>query len=192
MNPPETKPSISTLGLFTRERITFQKLFRNEILTLSWFEAWIYPLWTQSPFKLGFWNAEKRVFWIVIHLKSLILRTCEHNTLSERELCMRIWEYMHAGAIHGSICAVGTKYYLAVCRTCSWLKVKRRLQCLWMHRVQTTNPIRKRIAIQNGFQNVISSFVNRPNVSLRSPWGKLRLPNHLAAIGYAWMSLIHH
>ena len=143
----------------------------------------------KALFKSGFWNAKKMVFWIVIHLKSLILRTCEHNTLLERDLCVRIWE-MHAGAMHGSICAVGTKYYLAVCRSCSWSDGGcNACECTeFKSRTQS----RKRIAIQNGFQNVISSFVNRPNVWLRSPWGKLRLPNHLAAIGYAWMSLIHH
>ena len=32
--------------------------------------------------------------------------------------------------------------------------------------VQITNPIRKRIAIRNGFRNVIRSFVNRPKVKL--------------------------
>ena len=34
--------------------------------------------------------------------------------------------------------------------------------------VQITNPIRKRIAIRNGFQNVIRSFVNRPKVNQAS------------------------
>ena len=38
------------------------------------------------------------------------------------------------------------------------------LQCMWMHVVQITNPIRKRIAIRNGFRNVIHSLVNRPIV----------------------------
>ena len=64
-----------------------------------------------------------------------------------------------AEAMHGSIsadCAVGTKYYLTVRWSCS------RLQCLWTHVVQITNPFRKRIAIRDGFQNVIRSFVNRP------------------------------
>ena len=37
-------------------------------------------------------------------------------------------------------------------------------QCMWthVHVVQITIPITKRIAIRNGFRNVIHSFVNRP------------------------------
>ena len=42
--------------------------------------------------------------------RNLILRTCEHKALSERDSCMRILE-MCAEAMHGSISAVGTKYY---------------------------------------------------------------------------------
>ena len=38
-------------------------------------KAWFCPLWTQSSFKSGFWNAKRRAFWIVIHVESLILRT---------------------------------------------------------------------------------------------------------------------
>ena len=64
--------------------------------------------------------------------------------------------------MHGSICAVGTKSYLADRRSCSWSG--RRLQCLWTHVVQIMNQIRKRIAIRNGFWNVILSFVNRPHI----------------------------
>ena len=48
---------------------------------------------------------QRIVFWIVIRLESLILRTCEHKALSERDLCVRILE-MHVEAMHGSICAV--------------------------------------------------------------------------------------
>ena len=75
---------------------------------------------------------------------------CERKALLEHDLCMRILE-MRAEAMHGSICAVGTKHYLAVRRSCSWLG--RRLQCLWthVHVVQITNPITKQIAIRNGF-----------------------------------------
>ena len=41
------------------------------------------------------------------------------------------------------------------------------------HAVQITNPIRKRIAIRNGFRNVIRSFVNRPSVyTCLTCWGK--------------------
>ena len=48
-------------------------------------------------------------------------RTCERKALSERDACVCILE-MRAEAMHGSIsmdCAVGTKYYLAVHRSCS-------------------------------------------------------------------------
>ena len=128
-------------------------------------KAWFYPLWTQSSFKSGFWNAKKMAFWIVICLESLILRTCERKALLEHDSCVRILE-MHAEAMHGSICAAGTNYYLPVRRSCLWSG--QRLQCMWTHVVQITNPIRKRIAIQNGFRNVISSFVNRPNDSWSS------------------------
>ena len=102
----------------------------------------------------------------MIHVESLILRTCECKALSDRDSCMCILE-MHVEAMHESIsadCAVGTKYYLAVHRSCSWLG--RHLRCMWTHVVQITNPIRKRIAIQNGFRNVIRSFVNRPIISI--------------------------
>ena len=87
-------------------------------------------------------------------------RTCERKALSERDSCVCILE-MRAEAMHGSIsvdCAVGTKYYLAVRRSWSWLW--RRLKCMWTHVVQITIPNTKRIAIWNVFQNVIRSFVN--------------------------------
>ena len=125
-------------------------------------KAWFYPLWMQSSLKSGFWNAKKEVFWIMIHIESLILRTCECRALSECDSCVRILE-MHAEAMHGSIsvdCTVGTKYSLTMRRSCLWLG--RHLQCMWTHVVQITNPIRKRITIRNGFRNVIRSFVNRP------------------------------
>ena len=69
-------------------------------------------------------------------------RTCECKALSERDSCVCILE-MCAEAMRGSIsadCAVGTKYYLAVRRSWSWLG--RRLQCMWMHVVQITKRIR--------------------------------------------------
>ena len=92
-------------------------------------------------------------------------RTCERKALLERDSCVRILE-MRTEAMHGSIsadCAVGTKYYLAVHRSCTWLG--RRLQCMWTHVVEITILITKRIAIRSGFRNVIRSFVNRPIVN---------------------------
>ena len=75
----------------------------------------------------------------------------ERKALSERDSFVCILE-MRTEAMHGSIsadCAVGTKYYLAVRRSWSWLG--RRLQCMWTHILQITIPIRKRITIQNVF-----------------------------------------
>ena len=51
---------------------------------------------------------QKKGVWIMIHLESLILSTCECKALSERDSCMRILE-MHVEALHGTIRAVGTK-----------------------------------------------------------------------------------
>ena len=66
-------------------------------------KAWFYPLWTQSFFKSGFWNTfwntKKEVFWIVIRVESLILRTCECKALSERDSCVHILE-MSTEAMH--------------------------------------------------------------------------------------------
>ena len=122
----------------------------------------------QSSFKSCFWYAKKGAFWIVIRLESLILNICKCKALLERDSCVHILE-MRAEAIHGSICAVGIKHYLAVRRSC--------LQCLWML-VEITKPIRKRIAIRNGFRNVIRSFVNRPRVYAAKCWN--------FCMGYTW------
>ena len=50
---------------------------------------------------------KNRASWIMIHLESLIRRTCECKTLSERDSCACILE-MCAEAMHGSISAVGS------------------------------------------------------------------------------------
>ena len=152
------------MGLFTKERITFRKTFRNVIRTLSWFESLILPFVNATLFQI---RLLKR---ILKRGKRGVLdrdprrkpdsRTCERKALSERDLCVCILE-MRAEAMHGSIsadCAVGTKYYLTVRRSCSWLG--RRLQCMWTHVVQITIPITKRIAIRNVYRNVIRSFLN--------------------------------
>ena len=70
------------------------------------------------------------------------------------------------------------KIYLTVRRSCSWLG--RRLQCMWTHVVQIPNPIRKRIAIRNGFRNGIRSFVNRPIIC---SWTWLPLWNVIGIAG---------
>ena len=43
-------------------------------------------------------------------------------------------------------------------------------ECIYV--VQITNPIRERIAIRNGFQNAIHSFVNRPVVTSTGYWSQ--------------------
>ena len=154
-----------TLGLFTKgtNHVPKAVLERDSDPFLIW----------KSDFNLcerkalsnqAFETHKKRAFWIVIHAESLILRTCERKALSEHDSSVHILE-MCAEAMHGSICEVGAKYYLAVRRSCSWSG--RRLQCMWTHVVKITNPIRKRMAIRNSFRNMIPSFVNRPNVILQ-------------------------
>ena len=143
------------LGLFTKERITFRKQFRIVILTLSWFESLILPFVNAKLFQIrllkrknkgrfGSWKPDSEHLWTQSSFGSVFILA------------------MYAEAMHGSICTEGTKYYLAVRRSDSWSE--RRLQCLWTHVVQITNPIRKRIVIRNGFRNVICYFVNRPKV----------------------------
>ena len=143
------------MGLFTKEWITFRKPFRIVILTFPDLKAWFYPLWIQSclkkkvvldrdrprkPDSEDLWTQSSFGTWFVrVHFGTA--------------------RWSHAW-VKGSISAVGTKYFLAVCWSCLWSG--RRLQCLWTHIVQITNQIRKRIVIQNGFRNVIWSFVNRP------------------------------
>ena len=171
-----------TLGLFTKEQITFWSRFGTWFGPFPDLKAWFYSLWMQSSFKSTFLNAllkreNNGVFDRDPPRKPDSEDTCTQSS-SEHDPCVCILD-MHAEAMHGSIsadCAVGTKYYLAVRRSCSWLG--RRLQCMWTHVVQITNPIRKRIAIRNGFRNVIHSFVNRPIVyiAIRHDliWGLVR------------------
>ena len=128
--------------------------------TLSWFESLILPFVNANLFQIRLLKREKKAFLDCDPHRRPDSRTCERKALSERDSCVCILE-MRAEAMHGSIsadCAVGTKYYLAVRRSCSWLG--RRLQCMWTHIVQIT----KRIAIQNVFRNVIRSFVNTASV----------------------------
>ena len=96
--------------------------------TLFWFESLILPFVNAKLFQIRLLKhvlkrEKKEAFWIVIRVESLILRPCERKALSERDSCVRILE-MRTEAMHGSIsadCAVGTKYYLAVRRSCLWL-----------------------------------------------------------------------
>ena len=119
------------------------------------------PCERKAVLKSGFWNAKKKK-GVLDHdpPRKPDSRTCERKALSERDSCACILE-MRAEAMHGSIsldCAVGTKYYLAVRRSWSWLG--RCLQCMWTHVVQITIPITFWIVIQNVFWNVILAHVN--------------------------------
>ena len=91
----------------------------NHVLILSWLESLILPFVNAKLSQIRLLKCKKGVFWIMIHPESLILRTWKRKALSECNSCMHILE-MHATAMRGSICAVGTKYYLTVCRSCSW------------------------------------------------------------------------
>ena len=130
------------MGMFTKERITFQKPFRNVILTLSWFESLILPFVNAKLFQIRRLKRKKKGVLDRDPPRKPDFTFCECKALSERDSCVRILE-MCAEAMHGSICAVGTKY-LAMRRSCSWLGW--RLQRLWMHVVQITNPITNRVA----------------------------------------------
>ena len=115
------------MAVFTWTRITFRKTFQNEIRPFPDLKAWFLPMWTQSCFKSrfwhAFWNAKNRAFWIVIHIESLILgHVNAFSSFGTWFVCVHFG--MRAEAMHGSIsadCAVGTKYYLAVRRSWSWL-----------------------------------------------------------------------
>ena len=106
-----------TMGLFTMERITFRKPFRIVILTLSWFESLILPFVNAKLFQIRLLKCEKNGVLDRDPPRKPDFTLCECKALSERELCVRILE-MRAEAMHGSICAVGTKYSLAVRRSC--------------------------------------------------------------------------
>ena len=131
---------------------------------LSWFESLILAFVNAKLFQIRLLKREKGVFWIVIRIESLILG---HVNAKLFQNVIRVHvhfgnaRWSNAEAMHGSISAdwaVGTKYYLAVCRSWSWLG--RRLQCMWTHVVQITIPIAFWIAIRNVFRNVICSHVN--------------------------------
>ena len=65
-----------TLGLFTRERITFRKTFRNVIRPFLIWKPDL-PFVNAKLFQIGLlkclWNTKKGAFWIVIRVESLIL-----------------------------------------------------------------------------------------------------------------------
>ena len=65
-------------------------------------KAWFYPLWTQSCFKSGFWNAKKGRFGVLERdpPRKPDSRTCERKALSERDSCVHMLE-MRAEAMHG-------------------------------------------------------------------------------------------
>ena len=145
----------------------FRKPFRIVILTFPGLKAWFYPLWMQSSFKSDFWNTHKKG---ILDRDPPLKPDYEYLwTQSSFGMCVRSGNarWSHAW-VKGSISAVGTTYYLAVCRSCS--RSGRWLQCLRTHVVQITNPIRKWIVIRNGFGNMIRSFVNRPIIGYTRFW----------------------
>ena len=131
----------------------------------SWFwpfpdlKAWFYPLWMQSSFNQAY---EMRKNGVLDRDLPRIPDSEDLWTQSSFGTWFMCVHFGNARWSHESISAVGTKYYLAVRRSCSWSG--RQLQCLWTHVVQITNPIRKRIVIRNGFRNAIRSFVNMPSI----------------------------
>ena len=105
---------------------------------LSWFESLILALVNQKLFKSGFWNAEKRAFWIMIRIESLILGHVNAKFFRNViRVCVHFGNarWSHAWVIQHWLRS-GNKYYLAVRRSWSWLG--RRLQCMWTHVVQIT------------------------------------------------------
>ena len=129
-----------TMDLFTWERITFWKTFRNVIRPFRDFSPCERKAVSNQAFetrKKGILDRDPR--------RKPDSRTCERKDLSERDSCVCILK-MCAEAMHKRMgqsaradCAVGAKYYLAVCRSWSWLG--RHLQCMWTHVVQITIPI---------------------------------------------------
>ena len=91
---------------------------------LSWFESLILALVNAKLFQIRPLKREKKEGILDRDSRRKPdSRTCERKALSERDLCVCILE-MRAEAMHGSIsadCAVGTKYYLAMRRSWSWL-----------------------------------------------------------------------
>ena len=119
---------------------------------LSWYESLILALVNAKLFQIRLLKREKRGVLDHDPRRKPDSMICERKALLECDSCVCILE-MRAEAMHGSIsadCAVGTKYYLAVRRSSSWLG--RRMQCMWTHVVQIT--------IRNVFRNVIRSHVN--------------------------------
>ena len=122
------------MGLFTRERITFRKTFRNVIRPFpdmkTRFTLCVRKALSNQAFETRF---EKKGDLDRDPRRKPDSRICERKALSQRDSCVCILE-MHAEAMHGSIsadCAVGKKYYPAVRRSRSWLG--QRLQCMWTH-----------------------------------------------------------
>ena len=118
-------------------------------------------MWTQSSFGMGF----VRVYFGNARWG--------HTWVNQRGLCSRNKILPRSAQI---LFVVGTAFamhvnarssnhdpnHLAVRRSCSWLG--RHLQCMWMHVVQITIPITKRIVIRNVSRNLICSFVNTAKV----------------------------
>ena len=85
-----------TMGLFTKERVTFQKLFWITIQTLSWFESLILPFVNAKLFQIrllkrrkkrrfGLWSALKAWFWGLVNAKLFrnVIRACAPEVSAE-------------------------------------------------------------------------------------------------------------
>ena len=89
--PTSTQRYIGCVHTWTR--ITFRKTFQNVIRTFPDLKAWFKSMWTQSRFKSGFWNATKRVFWIVIRLEKLILGHVNAKLFRNVSRACAFWKY---------------------------------------------------------------------------------------------------
>ena len=137
------------------------KRFWIVILTLSRFESLILPFVNANALSnQAFETRKKGCFRSRSAWRAWFWGLVSAKFLSECDLCVRILEMRSWSNAWVDQCSIGTKYYVAVRRSCSWSGW--RLQCLWMHVhvhvVQITNPITKRVAVRNSFRNVVRSF----------------------------------
>ena len=123
-------------------------------------KAWFYPLWTQSSFKSGFWNTKKGAFWI----RDPRRKPDSEDMWTQSSFGMwfvrvhfgnarwsHAWVNQHGLRSRNKILPHSAQILFVIGMAFAML--------VNAHVVQITNPIRKRIAIRNGFRNVIRSFV---------------------------------
>ena len=133
-------------------------------LALSWFESLILPFKNAKFFQIKLLKREKRAFWIVIRVESLILRTCECKALSESDSCVCILEiyarWNHAWVYQRGLCSrnkiLPRSAQILFVIGMAFALHKKKLT----HVVQITSPITKWIAIKNVFRKMIRFCVN--------------------------------